>query len=112
MQESRRLGNHRRFKSRGKGAADSLFINTAGIGRLISKDELGINRIQPGDKIIITGTIADHGISVLSQRKGLDLRFNIKSDCASLNGLILPLLSKRNGIKFMRDPTREGLPRY
>jgi len=93
-----------------KGAADKLFINTSGIGRLISARKLSIKNIISGDKIIITGNIAEHGLSVLAKRKELDLGFNIKSDCNALNGLIIPLLAKKGGaIKFMRDPTRGGV---
>lgn len=90
-------------------AADKLFINTSGIGRLITPRKLSIKNIAYADKIIITGNLAEHGFSVLAKRKELDLGLNIKSDCASLNRLILPLLVKTKGIKFMRDPTRGGL---
>ncbi|MDO8661678.1 MAG: hydrogenase expression/formation protein HypE [Candidatus Omnitrophota bacterium] len=90
-------------------AADKLFINTSGIGRLLTSRKLSVKNISCQDKIIITGNIAEHGFSVLAKRKELDLKLNIKSDCASLNGLILPLLEKTTGIKFMRDPTRGGI---
>ena len=92
-----------------KGAADKIFINTAGIGRLVVKDELSLKNISAGDKVIITGNIAEHGLSVLAKRKELGLGFNIKSDCSALNGLIIPLLKKTRAIKFMRDPTRGGV---
>ena len=92
-----------------RGAADKLFINTSGIGRLVAPNKLSVKNIYPGDKIIVTGNLAEHGLSVLAKRKELDLRLNLKSDCASLGGLILPLLKKTQGIKFMRDPTRGGL---
>jgi len=92
-----------------KGAADKLFINTSGLGRLVIRNKLTLKNIACADKIIITGNIAEHGLSVLAKRKELDLGFNIKSDCAALNGLIIPLLKRRAGIKFMRDPTRGGV---
>jgi len=92
-----------------KGAADKLFINTSGVGRLVVPNPLSLKNIAAGDRIIITGNIAEHGLSVLAKRKELDLGFNIKSDCAPLNGLIIPLLKKVAGIKFMRDPTRGGV---
>ena len=92
-----------------KGAADKLFINTSGIGRLVSKKELSVKNISCGDKIIITGNIAEHGLAILAKRKELSLRLNIKSDCQALHGLIIPLLKQCRGIKFMRDPTRGGL---
>lgn len=91
-----------------KGALDKLFINTAGIGRIINKG-ISINNIRPRDKIILTGNIAEHGLAVLTKRKGLNLGFNIKSDCAALNSLIIPLLMMTKAIKFMRDPTRGGV---
>lgn len=90
-----------------KKACDKLFINTAGIGKVIRP--LKVDKIKPGDKIIITGRIAEHGLSILSQREGIDFGSDIKSDCASLDGLLVPLLQKSNSIKFMRDPTRGGL---
>ena len=62
-----------------------------------------------GDKIIITGRVAEHGLSILSKRKGMDLGLDIKSDCASLDSLLVPLLYESKAIKFMRDPTRGGL---
>jgi len=92
-----------------KGACDRLFINTAGIGWMPGGCKLGMEGIRPQDKVIITGTIGNHGLAVLSQRKGFQAEFGLKSDCASLSGLIIPLLRKSSGIKFMRDPTRGGL---
>ncbi|MBN1914015.1 MAG: hydrogenase expression/formation protein HypE [Candidatus Omnitrophica bacterium] len=92
-----------------KGACDKLFINSSGIGRMIKGRQLSIKNIKSGDKIIITGNIAEHGLAVLARRKELELGFNIKSDCASLSGLILPALKKTGAIKFMRDPTRGGI---
>lgn len=92
-----------------KAAADKIFINTSGIGRIISKKKLLVKNIKSGDKIIITGNTAQHGLAVLAKRKELDLGFNIRSDCSALNDLILPVLKKTKGIRFMRDPTRGGL---
>ncbi len=92
-----------------KSAADKLFINTSGLGRIISAGKLGIENICSGDKIIITGNIAEHGLSVLAKRKELDLGFSIKSDCQALDGLLLGLVKKSRAIKFMRDPTRGGV---
>jgi len=97
------------FKVVEKGACDKIFINTSGIGRIIANNDLSINNIRPGDKVIITGNIGRHGLSVLAKRKGLDFGFNIKSDCAALDGLLLPLLKRDRRIKFMRDPTRGGV---
>jgi hydrogenase expression/formation protein HypE len=92
-----------------KGACDKIFINTSGIGRVIGNRKLSIKNIKPQDKIIITGDIGNHGLAVLSKRKELSLGFNIPSDCASLNNLIIPILKKTSAIQFMRDPTRGGV---
>lgn len=92
-----------------KGAADKIFINTAGIGIVMDGVELKRERITVGDKIIISGSIGDHGISVLSKREGIELESEIESDCAPLNGLIAAVLESGADIKFMRDPTRGGL---
>lgn len=92
-----------------KSAADKLFINTSGLGRIITRKQLSLKNIQPQDKIILTGEIGQHGLAVLSKRKELDFGFKIKSDCNPLNGLIIPVLRKSGAIKFMRDPTRGGL---
>ncbi|MCM8791996.1 MAG: hydrogenase expression/formation protein HypE [Candidatus Omnitrophica bacterium] len=91
-----------------KGSCDKIFINTSGIGRIIY-NQLSVKIIEPEDRIIITGSIGEHGLSVLAGRKKEGLDFGIRSDCASLKDLILPLLKKNSGIKFMRDPTRGGL---
>lgn len=91
-----------------KGSCDKLFINTSGIGEKIKGASLSINKIKPGDKIIINGPIGQHGVSILASREGLDLFSDVKSDCAPLNALISKILPS-GGIRFMRDPTRGGL---
>ncbi len=94
-----------------RGKCDKIFINTAGIG-MIKKQNINIgegNRVRPGDKIIINGSIGDHGMAVLTARQELNIQSDILSDCASLNGLIQNILSVSEGIKFMRDATRGGL---
>jgi hydrogenase expression/formation protein HypE len=94
-----------------RGKCDKLFINTAGIGRIEDK-HVHISegsRIKPGDRIIINGSIGDHGMAVLCARKELNIQSDIRSDCASLNGLIGQILSVTDGIRFMRDATRGGL---
>lgn len=94
-----------------RGKCDKIFINTAGIGA-IKKQNINIGegtRIRPGDKIIINGSIGDHGMAVLSARQELNIQSDIQSDCASLNSLIHNILSVSDGIKFMRDATRGGL---
>jgi hydrogenase expression/formation protein HypE len=97
------------FKVVEKGACDRLFITSSGIGRVITRKRLSLQRITPGDKVIVTGSIGEHGLAVLAGRQGLDMGFRIRSDCAPLNGLLIPLLKRSQGIHFMRDPTRGGL---
>lgn len=91
-----------------KGKTDGIYINTTGIGIIDNNIELGIDKISVGDKIILSGSIGDHGISVLSKREGFNFESTIESDCAALNNLIQDAI-KIGGIKFMRDPTRGGL---
>jgi hydrogenase expression/formation protein HypE len=94
-----------------KGKCDKLFINTSGIGGLMKNAE-GLasgKHIKAGDRIIINGHIADHGMAVMSARNALNIKAVIESDCASLNGLIQAVMSKTDGVRFMRDATRGGL---
>jgi hydrogenase expression/formation protein HypE len=91
------------------GAADKIFINTAGIGEKLTGVDLGFEKIAAGDKIIINGTIGDHGMTIISQREGIKFQSALQSDCAGLAGLTCQLLENTNGVKFMRDPTRGGL---
>ena len=94
-----------------KGKCDKIFINTSGIGKLQKELEsisTGEN-ISISDKIIINGSIADHGMAVLSARNEMNLSAEINSDCASLNHLIKSVLEEGCQIKFMRDATRGGL---
>jgi hydrogenase expression/formation protein HypE len=92
-----------------KGACDKIFINTSGIGRIVTKKKMCIKNIEPQDKIIVTGDIGRHGLAVLAKRKEMDLKLNIASDSANLNGLIIPIIKKTDAVQFMRDPTRGGL---
>ena len=94
----------------GRNEADGMFINTSGIGVFGGKNRrLGSSDIKAGDKVIISGTLGDHGIAVLSKRQGLEFGSETASDCAPLNGVIGELMEGFAGIKFMRDPTRGGL---
>lgn len=97
------------FKVVEKGSCDKIFITTSGIGRVLKGRSLGVKNIKNQDKIIITGYIAQHGLSVLTARRDLNLGFTIKSDCAALNNFLIPVLRKTDAIKFMRDPTRGGI---
>lgn len=95
-----------------KGSADGLYINTAGIG--VVEDSLCISpdRIRTGDKILLSGTLGDHGVAILAARKESALggpESQLKSDCAPLAGMIQEALGACKDIRFMRDPTRGGL---
>lgn len=92
-----------------RGGADRLFINTAGLGWIEGDLRLSMDRIEVGDRVILSGTLGDHGMAVLSQREGLTFQSEIQSDCAPLNGLIQQIMEAGSAIKFMRDPTRGGL---
>jgi len=91
------------------GAVDKIFINTAGIGTQLAGVDLGFEKIAAGDKVIINGTIGDHGMTIISQREGIKFQSQLESDCAGIAGLTCQLLGKTGGVKFMRDPTRGGL---
>ncbi len=92
-----------------KGSADKLFINTAGVGIVPENVDISASNAKPGDKIIISGNIGDHGVAVLSQREGLKFDTPVPSDCAPLNWLTADMLSVCQNIHCMRDPTRGGL---
>ncbi len=94
---------------RGKG--DGVFISTTGVGALPSGVDIGGAKAQVGDAILITGTIGDHGVAVLSKREAMDFETTIESDSAALNGLIADLLAAcpAGSIRTLRDPTRGGL---
>jgi hydrogenase expression/formation protein HypE len=93
-----------------KGSVDKIFINTSGIGAIPMGHEFSPNQIRVGDKILVSGTIGDHGMTILSTREGLALDNPIQSDSAALNGLIAQMLEVApTGIRVMRDPTRGGV---
>ena len=92
-----------------KGKADKIFINTSGIGVIPSHINVSGSNAKPGDKIIISGTIADHGIAVLSSREGLKFESEIKTDSAPLNKMVQSIIQSGCDIHVLRDPTRGGL---
>jgi hydrogenase expression/formation protein HypE len=93
-----------------KGKGDKLFINTTGIGTIEHNYTISSTNLRPGDIIILSGTIADHGIAVLSKREGLSFETSIKSDTAPLNGLVEKILETgESAVHAMRDPTRGGV---
>jgi hydrogenase expression/formation protein HypE len=91
------------------GSADKLFINTSGIGIIHDKVKISGSNARPGDVVILSGTIGDHGIAVLSKREGLSFSTKLKSDCAPLGDLVADMLKASRDINCMRDPTRGGL---
>lgn len=93
-----------------KGAADGIFINTAGIGMVPEGIEIASSRIQAGDKVLVTGTLGDHGTAILLEREGFPISVNLESDCAPLNRMLSEVaLQLRENLRVMRDPTRGGL---
>ncbi len=92
-----------------KGKGDGIFINTAGVGELIPGLEISPRRCRPGDKVIINGKIAEHGIAVLGKREGLKFETEIMSDSASLNLMMEEVYKACRNIHVVRDPTRGGL---
>lgn len=92
-----------------KGKADKIFINTSGIGEVYPNISVSGSNAKPGDMIIVSGTIADHGITILSSRQGLKFDSDIKTDSAPLNRMVQTLLQSDCDIHVLRDPTRGGL---
>lgn len=93
----------------GRGQADGIFINTAGVGELIDGVDISAKNIRAGMKVLISGTIGDHATAILAGRHGLDLPESVKSDCAPLNRLIVEMLAVEPKIAMLRDATRGGL---
>ncbi len=92
-----------------RGAADKLFINTSGIGVVAAGVSPSGAGARPGDAVILSGTLADHGMAVLSAREGLDAAGGIRSDTAPLNGLVAAILAACPDVHALRDPTRGGV---
>jgi hydrogenase expression/formation protein HypE len=94
-----------------RGSADRLFINTAGVGVVAPDVEMGGDRARAGDVVLISGTIGDHGMTIMTQREGLQFDSPLVSDCAALNRMVASLLAAvpAGSIHCLRDPTRGGL---
>ncbi|MCX6002992.1 MAG: hydrogenase expression/formation protein HypE [Chloroflexi bacterium] len=92
-----------------RGSADRLFINTAGIGIIPEGVNISGSNARSGDKVILSGTIGDHGIAVLSKREGISFSTELESDCAPLASLVAEMLKVSRNIHCLRDPTRGGL---
>jgi len=92
-----------------RGSADKLFINTAGVGIIPEGVNISGSNARAGDKVILSGTIGDHGIAVISRREELSFSTKLESDCAPLGGLVAEMLNASPNIHCLRDPTRGGL---
>lgn len=92
-----------------QGQADKLFITTSGIGIVPNGADISGANAKAGDKVILSGTIGDHGITIMSQREGLKFQVPVESDCAPLNKLVSQMLEVSLNIHCLRDPTRGGL---
>ena len=92
-----------------RGSADKLFINTSGVGVVPPGVDISGSQARLGDNIILSGTIGDHGIAVMSQREGLEFSSPVESDCAPLHRLVTDMLKVSDQIHCLRDPTRGGL---
>jgi hydrogenase expression/formation protein HypE len=92
-----------------RGNGDGVFITTAGIGVVSDAVSLSIRHPRPGDAIVVSGTIGDHGIAIMSVREGIEFETALESDCASLADLTQTMLRACPTIRWMRDPTRGGL---
>ncbi|MCB9452879.1 MAG: hydrogenase expression/formation protein HypE [Anaerolineaceae bacterium] len=92
-----------------RGHGDGLFINTTGIGVIPDGVQIGANRARPGDAVLVSGTMGDHGVTIMSVREGLGFESEISSDTASLHGLVADMLAVTKEIHVLRDATRGGL---
>ncbi len=92
-----------------RGHGDGIYINTSGIGLVPANVSISPERATPGDVVIISGTIGDHGMAIMSVREGLEFDTVIVSDCAALNGLVAEMLEVTTDIHVLRDPTRGGV---
>jgi hydrogenase expression/formation protein HypE len=92
-----------------RGKADGCYINTAGVGLIAPDVNLGVAHARPGDAIIVSGPIGDHGVTIMLARGELDLEADVISDTAPLNGLVAALLERTTGVRALRDATRGGV---
>ena len=93
-----------------RGKCDGLYINTAGIGAMLPQAQLGYDRLAEGDAVILSGSLGDHGLTIMSRRKGLSFASELRTDCAALHQLCAALVEELGArVKFMRDLTRGGL---
>ncbi len=92
-----------------RGKADGMFINTAGVGRVIAPSPIGPASVRPGDVVLLSGDIGQHGMAVMAAREGLGFETVIESDCAPLVGQVLSLIEAGVDLHCLRDLTRGGL---
>ncbi len=92
-----------------RGKADGLYVTTAGVGVVDRDVSLSAEAVRPGDRVLLSGTIGDHGMAIMVARGGLDLEVELESDSAPLGGLVEALLDAAPGVRWLRDPTRGGL---
>jgi len=92
-----------------RGSVDKIFINTAGVGVIPQGVNISGSNAKTGDKVILSGTIGDHGIAVISRREGLSFSTKLKSDCAPLGGMVAEIIAASSNIHCFRDPTRGGI---
>jgi hydrogenase expression/formation protein HypE len=92
-----------------RGKCDKIFINTSGLGVVPDGLDLDASHIRPGDRLIVSGTIGDHGLAVLTCREQLSFTSTIQSDTAALHGLVAVMLHESREIRVLRDPTRGGV---
>ncbi len=92
-----------------RGSADKVFITTSGVGAIAPGVDIAPDKAKPGNKVILSGTIGDHGIAIMSQREGLSFSAALESDCAPLGKLVAAVLQETKAINCLRDPTRGGM---
>jgi hydrogenase expression/formation protein HypE len=92
-----------------KGSGDGLFINTSGIGLVPDGVRLSAGNARPGDRVLVSGTLGDHGIAILAERQGIGFDAPVESDSAPLHTLVRDMLAVSRDIRCLRDPTRGGL---
>lgn len=92
-----------------RGAADGIFINTAGIGLVPAGVRISGGRARPGDRVLLSGHVGDHGAAILGAREDLQFSSSVQSDCAPLHGLVAAMLEVSHEVRCLRDPTRGGL---
>lgn len=92
-----------------RGAADKIFITTTGLGEVITNPPPSGSKAEAGDAVLLSGSVGDHGLTVLSRREGLSLASDVRSDSAALNRMVADLILKVGDIHSLRDPTRGGL---